>query len=33
LGEYVQITQGVLKAMVKRLRGLWGRVQTDGQGK
>lgn len=30
LADYVQITQGVLKAMVKRLRGLVGRVQTDG---
>lgn len=27
LADYVQITQGVLKAMVKRLRGLVGRVQ------
>ncbi|MCZ6632985.1 MAG: cyclic nucleotide-binding domain-containing protein [bacterium] len=32
LGEYVQITQGVLKAMVKRLRGLVGRVRSVGQG-
>jgi len=30
LADYVQITQGVLKAMVKRLRGLVGRVQVDG---
>lgn len=30
LADYVQITQGVLKAMVKRLRGLVGRVRTDG---
>ncbi|MFT5366420.1 MAG: CRP-like cAMP-binding protein [Candidatus Latescibacterota bacterium] len=30
LADFVQITQGVLKAMVKRLRGLVGRVQTDG---
>lgn len=30
LADYVQITQGVLKAMVKRLRSLVGRVQTDG---
>ena len=30
LADYVQITQGVLKAMVKRLRGLVGRVQTGG---
>lgn len=30
LADYVQITQGVLKAMVKRLRGLVGRVQTEG---
>lgn len=29
LADYVQITQGVLKAMVKRLRGLVGRVQSD----
>ena len=29
LADYVQITQGVLKAMVKRLRGLVGRVQVD----
>lgn len=30
LADYVQITQGVLKEMVKRLRGLVGRVQKDG---
>ena len=30
LADYVQITQGVLKAMVKRLRGLVGRVQSGG---
>lgn len=31
LADYVQVTQGVLKAMVKRLRGLVGRVQSDGR--
>lgn len=30
LADYVQITQGVLKAMVRRLRGLVGRVQSNG---
>ncbi len=29
LADYVQITQGVLKAMVTRLRGLVGRVSPD----
>ncbi len=29
LADHVQITQGVLKAMVKRLRGLVGRVRTE----
>lgn len=29
LADHVQITQGILKGMVKRLRGLLGRVQQD----